>query len=212
MTTPTVPIPHCVKVELRHLADGQSVYNTFYAQCPVEPNFAECEDMANAAVTAWAANWQAHLPTTIELAEVVATTLTGLTSPRADVQVTPPLVGTNIGAALPLNVTLAIKRATGNRGKGRNGRIYWPCLMEGQVSQDRVDVTEVDVIATAVQAMGTAIANGGPAGTEDVVAHQHGSLAGTSTRVQSYLASDNYVDSQRDRLPRHKKHKRFPIG
>lgn len=205
---PTTPIPHCVKVELRHIIDAQNVWNTFYAQCTAEPTEAEVIDMANAAITAWSGSWQALLPENAELVEVVATSLTGLDGARAVALVDPPLFGTKTSQQVALNATIAIKRNTGHRGKGRNGRVYWPALCEDQVTGDQVEAGPLAAIVTACQAMGTGIADGGPAGTVDVVAHQHGSRAGTSDPVLSYTFADDYIDSQVDRLPRHKRHKK----
>lgn len=211
MATPT-PIPHCVKVELRHICDGQSVYNTFYAQCEAEPTIPELEDMCSGAEDAWVANWQAKLTSDISLFEITATSLTGLDAGRVVRSVDPPQQGTKDDQPLPLNATVAIKRSTGHRGRGRNGRIFWPHLSKNQVDGDTVVGTDLSGLVTAAQAMGTGIAAAGPAGTTDVVAHQFGTHAGTSDVVLSYVAADNYVDTQKDRLPRHKAKRKARIS
>lgn len=202
------PVPHCVKVELRHLIDGQNVWNTFYAQCPSEPDATEIEEMLLAAQTYWHANWASEFGAGVTLQEIVGTSLTSLDGARVVLSVSPPDVGTNIADVLPLNATIAIKRSVGHRGKGRSGRVYWPQLREDQVSGDRVNGTELDGIVNKCEGMGAAIAGAGPDITLDCVAHQSGSHAGTSEPIITYSASDDYIDSQRDRLPRHKRHKK----
>lgn len=205
---PLTPVPHCVKTEIRHIIDAQNVYVTYFTQLTAEPDATELEAMANAAETSWGTHWQPLLTTAAQLVEIVCTSLTGLTGARVSHLVDPPLAGSVPGNYLPLNSTLAIKKNTGNRGKGRNGRIYWPQLTETNVTGDLADPVYVALLVTAAHDMGTDIALGAPAGADDVVAHQHGAHAGTSDPIISYVASDNYIDSQRDRLPRHKRKKK----
>lgn len=202
------PVPKCIQVNFNMLADGQLVENTFYVQCTDEPTGSDIQTVLEAGIAQWITSFQPLLPLTCGLFEVVGVSLTGLGGARAIAQVNPPEDGSNVSTPAPLNATLALKRSGAMRGRGLSGRIYWPQLAEGQYEGDRVTDAFIADALVAVQALSDALAAAAPAGATAVIAHKTGAHAGTSTEIAAWSAADGYIDSQRNRLPRHKRHKK----
>lgn len=204
-------IPDVAQFQVIYTCDSQRVQNDFYFH--KEGDWAEGDlSAANVAIlTEWETDWKPLLPTTIELTQVIATGLTSLSSPRIAGALAIPIAGTNVSPALPLNATIAVKLSTAVRGRGRNGRIFWPCLTEASVAGDQVGEVAGNNIIAAVLALQAAVVASG-AGITPVVVHRYLDrvkiFPGTSDPIVEVMLSDNYVDSQKDRLPFHKKHKK----
>jgi hypothetical protein len=147
----------------------------------------------------------------VSLTRITATDLTGPTGQRADVVIDPPIAGGAAGPILPANVTWAVKANIGERGKGRNGRTYWIGLSEDMVILSQMDPTIGADIVAALNTLRTTL----PASTlacdlgiiHQYVAKVHITPAPFSPIVV-WSATDLLIDSQRDRLPGHKRHKR----
>lgn len=145
------------------------------------------------------------------LERVTATDLTSLTSGRVDTQLTIPINGSDIGDCVPQNVTFAVKGNIGQRGKGRNGRTFWIGIPTSKVSNALVDVTYATSIQTALNDLNTAVATAIPGAALGVI---HLYIDGVFmspapfSEITSWTYTNLFVDSQRDRLPDHKAHKR----
>lgn len=214
MTLPYQSIPDVAQFQLVYSCDGQRVQNDFYFHKEGDWAQADLNAAISAIGTEWALDWQPLLPTAIELAQVIGTGLTSLDSPRVAGELPSPLPGTNVSAALPLNATLAIKMQTASRGRGRNGRIFWPALCEAQVVDNQANsIFVTDAVDAVTQLQAVVVASG--AGITPVVAHRYRDkvrlMPGASSPIVEVVATDRYIDSQKDRLPFHKKHKKAPV-
>jgi hypothetical protein len=114
------------------------------------------------------------------------------------------ITGTIASAAMPANVTLAIKANTGFAGRSFRGRSYWIGLTEANVTGDFVATTagnqivagmntlrtniQGSLLLTARMVVVSRVANGAPRQT------------GIATDITSWSLNDYRVDTQRRRL------------
>jgi hypothetical protein len=146
----------------------------------------------------------------LNLNQIIATDLTSLDGRRFVLNLD-NLPGELVSPAMPNNVTIAFKADSGKRGRGVNGRTFVVGLTEDQCAGDTcVSATAVDWITALNNLIGVVAAlTGSP---ELVVLHRivDGVILTEQTwdAIQTYSGADIYLDSQRDRLPGHKKHKR----
>jgi hypothetical protein len=160
-------------------------------------------DWAPSASIGWLAN------------EVVMTGLNSLADPRKSYPIEPPIGGSDASAELPANVTVAIKEDVGHRGRGLAGRVFWVGLASGSTVGDLL--TNAAGVAL-IMAMDNLKANIALVPGVEGICVPHLVVGGvrpptaTSDLVTTFLLTDNTLDSQRDRLPGHKKHKRPPVA
>lgn len=161
-------------------------------------------------------NWftgtaSADLSDQLGLYEILLTDLTSLHGIRKTYAISPAALGGLSGEYLPGNVTFAIKASTAIRGRGTNGRVYWPALTAPQVVNQQMNSGSATSIVNDLNALRVAVAGLG-GGTELVVPHfVVGGIRPPSVgydAVVNYAYSDLWLDAQRDRLPFHKKHKK----
>lgn len=133
------------------------------------------------------------------------TSLEGITRFRTE-----NIAGTVAQPAAPLNSTIAVKLSTGLRGRGTNGRVFWFGLTE-----DSVDAYSITPLAAAqlVSAIDSLISNVIAAGDFALcVVHQVVGGVKINPRTHSDVlagaVTDLFLDSQKNRLPGHKRQKR----
>lgn len=207
----TQPVPDVAQFQTVYQSDAQRIQNDFYFH--KEGDWAESDlNAVNGVIEAWyEATMKDMLPVEIALVDIIGTCLTSLDSPRVAGELAGPSSGILASPILPLNVTIAVKLQTSNRGRGRNGRIFWPAMGESSVVGDKVTDAYAGLIIAAIDALHTAVVTDVP-GTTPVVVHRYRDgvklAVGDSSPIVQVLLSDTYIDSQRDRLPFHKKHKK----
>lgn len=111
-------------------------------------------------------------------------------------------MGSNGTAAQANNVTLAIARKTGHRGRSTQGRIYWPGISDAMMDGvTQILSSAAANIVAAITATDAAVASAG--WTPVTVSFQHDgvvSSAGVVTPISAWEVTDLRVDSQRRRL------------
>lgn len=140
------------------------------------------------------------------LHNITVTDLTALTGSRLTRPVDPPVFGTQTGDAQANNVTYALKADIHNRGRGKNGRTFWVGLAEQQTAGSSINGTNRDAIVSAMNGLLAAVTAANP-NWQVVVPHRvvnniKPPIADYS-RVFLYSATDDILDSQRNRLPNH---------
>lgn len=142
---------------------------------------------------------------------VTVTDLTSLGSARVTVPVSPSIQGTGVGSPAPNNVTIAIKHNTGVRGRGRQGRSFWIGVHENMYTANTIESASVTAITGAMLALKALVLALDP-DYRMVVCHRKVDgvplLVGNTSEVLSYDISDATLDSQRTRLPGHKRNRR----
>lgn|SRR5581483_11961043 len=206
--------PGVLQVEMQYIADGQTIENVFHVLKTTGAAWSR-EEITTALgefqEVYWTGHQKALLPAQISLFNIVGTDLTSLEALKVDLPISPSEHGADASASLPANVTLAVKLAIANRGRGRSGRIFWPAIPETYVTENEVDPAYAANIIAAVQALVTAIDGIGPEFQLCVLSRWLNGAKradGVGFPVDDVTITDSIVDSQRDRLPGHKKHKK----
>jgi hypothetical protein len=205
-------VPNTVKAELRFLYEGNNAENVFHIRTSDVPNTSDINAMAASAQTWLEDVWAPLASNKWSANQMVFTSMHNLSGPRVVLAISPAIVGTNTEDALPANSTFAIKANTDTRGRGKSGRTYWCGLSEDQVNGNQVIPATADAIIEALNQLNILWTDVG-AHTEGIVI-AHYVVGGvrpptvSTTPVSSYSIADNTIDSQRTRLPNHKKNKR----
>src|SRR6266545_2039079 len=185
--------------------------NVFFVHKATAWDATTLSELVNAFVSWESDTGSAERGDQVTLVRVTATDLTSLTTDRVDAQLETPVPGQRTSPVLPSNVTLAIKKNIGSRGKGRNGRIFWIGLTEDAVEQNAILEARANLLITALAAL-EPVVQAAVSGT--LVGIIHTVIDGVPqpdapfSHTQNYAITDFIVDSQRDRLPGHKRHKK----
>lgn len=204
-------VPAVARFEMRYRNLDSTFENVYYART----SDAIWDEPSLDAVEAAMENWESTVASLdrgnqYSLYEIVATDLTSLFGIRKAYAVT-PIVGT-LANSLPANVTIALKADIGRRGRGTAGRTFWIGMAEGQLNgPDQISSAVATALVGDMNALRDAVAAITPI---EGLCIPHFIVAGVrppsvqADIIVQYLLSDFYIDSQRDRLPGHKKHKK----
>lgn len=213
MTLPYQAVPQVAQFQMIFTIDAQRVQNDLYFHKDGDWAASDLGAANDAILTYFNATGKNVINVSANLVEITATCLTSLDSPRIAGMLPEAIAGTHVGDYLPLNATIACKLATTNRGRGRNGRVFFPVLSEAQVTGDQVvEVTAGEIVAYYMAIQAAVVGSGD--GITPVVVHRYRDKARLMpaewSAIVEVLLSDTYIDSQRNRLPFHKKHKKKP--
>ncbi len=204
--------PKVARFEMKFQNSDTQMENVFHARATAASWDATTLDAVEAAFVSWfSSTAYQYVNDQVNLYEMIATDLTSLSGLRRVYPISPPLDGNISSAPQPANATFAVKANIGTRGRGQNGRVFWISLSDDQTNQDQLNKTNADEIVTALNTLRTSIAAvtgcDGLCIPHFVVGGVRPPSVGNSL-VTSFSYSDLYIDSQRDRLPFHKKHKK----
>jgi len=208
-------IDHTCSVELRFLNGDTNAQNTIHVSYDGSVSLADLDTLEAFLVTWIDSDWAPQAGASWYASEIVITDQNSLTGPRKSYGLGTTHVGTQVSPAMPANVTIALKEVIGTRGRGKAGRMYWIGLCEDQCVGDTVNSSTATALEAAGEALRTGIEGLGLPWGNLVVPHLkvgdiHPSPA-TKSIVESIGLTDNVLDSQRDRLPFHKKHKKKKV-
>jgi hypothetical protein len=208
--------PGILQVEMRYQADGQNIYNVFHARKSDLSHWTatEIDAVENEFRTGyWTTSQQPLLCGDVALHEIVCTDLTDLSGLKKSYPISPAEAGTHTGASLPNSATVAVKAAIGTRGRGSSGRIFWPPMPEGVVVANTVDNTYSGLVTTALNDLKTAIDALIFATDLVVLSRRHARAVrplGIGEHIYDWVLTDTTIDSQKNRLPRHRRNRRQP--
>lgn len=206
---PSLIAPNVAQVVMRYANGGDYSENVYHVQYGTG-----WDATSLAALTSAFINWETTVASLIRsdevaLIRVTATDLTSLASSRDDAILAVPVPGGVSSPVLPPNVTWAIKGNIGERGRGRNGRCFWIGLAESMVVGALVNGSIAAGIETALNDLITDIAVAIPGAILGVI-HQYAAgvqiTPATFSEILAWVYTDLTCDSQRDRLPNHKRH------
>lgn len=207
---PYQPVPNVASFNLNFLAGTERIQNTLYFWKSTDWTEGDLLDVAAAIETSFGADLAPHLPGEVALNEIIGTALESLESPRAIYAVDPAIPGVLGTGAAPLNSTFAIRFGTNKRGRGRQGRVFVPALAEENISEALIGKAYADSLAAGYEAIALAVE--GATGAQHCVVHrrQDGVVLPTATNdlVTQYNYTNLILDSQKLRLPGHKRQKR----
>ncbi len=142
--------------------NGVTVQNTHYAKIPGGYNLAALQSVADSIDNIFVDTFQADMPTEVSY---VRTDVRGLAviNDLIATQNAGAADGTNIGSALPNNVTFAIKKGSGLTGRSARGRIFWIGIPESELTNANENflvstyitsiVADIDLIRTRLDAL-----------------------------------------------------------
>lgn len=204
-----VPVPTVAELQMVYKLHGQIIENTFYFRLNAgEWDATSLLALANHAITRYAAlkNGQGN---DLVFNKALATALFAQDAPGVEVDLLTGNTGASGGGSAPGNVTLAVKRLTGLRGRSYRGRIFYPGIPLAWINPSTNSLIEADR-AACVQyianfSLGVATDS---TSQECVVSRYSGKLpsgkpapraAGVVTDLTGW-AADGDLDSMRRRL------------
>lgn len=204
---PFQPAPNVVEIVLNFQGENQDMVNVFHAHYAVRPTFADLQTLGDEIID-WQATYLA--PRRSNQVYFNSVRLTDLTDQNTAPVIRQPanaVPGGFAGDWLPFNSTWCVKWLSAGRGRGKQGRTFHVGLAEGQVNGNYVRNDEAAAILNAYNQLRLMVTDG--ADRQLVILHRTsgGSTLpeATFTPVVGVGASDNTIDSQRTRLPNHKR-------
>lgn len=199
------------RIQLNFSLDGNNASNILHARSTTRPDEAALDALA-VVLDAWlVSDWKPISSSDWSALSMVLTDLTDVTGIRKTYGLTQPFVGNLAVDAFPPNATIAIKANIGRRGKGINGRVFWIGLPEDAANGSTLQTGIANGITDALTNLNTLVAQmpeyDGLCIPHFVVGGVRPPVADNSL-VTSYTIADFTIDSQRTRLPNHKKKKR----
>lgn len=200
---PFIPAPNIVMVEMRALSSGQQVENRIHVNVLHAPTLADLNTITPYFWDWWQNTYAPLLPATVELVEVVATSLhveNGLQDTYAP---SVGVVGGDITGALPNEVSLCISLRTGTRGRSARGRFYWLAIPIGSMAdQNNVETAFGSSCVGAVQTLINGLED---IGQPTIVSYRTNNAPRPGGPVYFPISSamlvDRLVDSQKRRKP-----------
>lgn len=205
-------VPNTVRVEVDYTYDNNNMKNVWHVRTSDIPSDADLTQIGANMQTWLDTDWKPLAPAGILAQTITCTSLHNLEGPRKVFAIAPPIEGTHSSPALPANVTIAVKADIGTRGRGKSGRTFWVGLCEDQVSNNELAPATATAIINALDQLLELMADIG-ANLEGLVI-PHFVVGGvrppvvSTSNVLGYSMANFVTDSQRDRLPGHKKAKR----
>lgn len=201
---PFIPVPDCVQVKIEGSLDGQMTINDLYFRSTIGPRSAADVIALNNAVASW---YGTDIALNLNVAWLGRkTTARGLTNANA-FQAESSLLGVDgavTGEAMPNNVTMAVKFATGLSGRSYHGRNYVPGLSDTIVDGNNIDPDWAALIVTGYSNLifpTAAIPSGWIWVVVSKFANNEPRTEGIFTEVIAVSVTDLTVDSMRTRLP-----------
>ncbi len=199
------PVPDTAEIDILYTLNGEPVQNVFYAELPGGYTLADLQALATVMDSQVQGTWKAQQVTEAVYVRVEVKGLAVLNDliATANANAGP---GVAVGAALPNNVTLAIKKSSGLTGRSARGRCYWIGVPRDKLSAlDEnffIDPYVADVV-TAVDSIRSSI-DATPLWVPVLVSRFTGGVlrpVGITFPWISTVSVDAGVDTQRGRLP-----------
>lgn len=209
--------PNIAQVTIEMEADGQRIFNDYFFERPAGWSAGDMQALANDFRSEWQSNMLGFYAATVSMIRVVAVDLTSLTTERAVDSFSPGENGSSASAATPNNVCWALTKSTGTRGRGQQGRIFVGPLIETAVTANQISETYANEYLAALQIVLDGAILGLTGAYHCVLSRYHGvdvnhkpipRAVGIGLRVLALTYTNLDTDSQRDRLPGHKRHKK----
>lgn len=194
--------PDCVEAVFAYTINLSPAVQVWTFKYSTYPTLTPLTNLAVALCLAWETN---VLPLQGNHVDFAGVTVKGLTL-QNDISVySPPSTSSGgiVGSPLPANVAFCVSFRSGLTGRSARGRTYFGGLVQGQLATDEnyLGVVAASSFVDAAEQVAAAA----PAGWAHVVVSRFANGTARPTAVtfpvNSYIATDRRVDSQRGRLP-----------
>jgi len=207
---PFVPVPNTAQVQMVYAAAGVTAQNTLYFMRDAGWDEASLQALAEDCVEAWETNCAPHVTEDWALVRTIATNLESDVGLKQIWQPALAIQGGIVGVSAPANVTFAVKFAAPRRGRGINGRIFQIGLSETSVGVGTITSVYANAICAGWRDFAAEVE--AASDCQHVICHKWAGNEpldeGFTESVMAYTFSDLSIDSQKLRLPDHKKKKR----
>jgi len=208
------PVPNVAQVKMTYRQGTELMSNSYYVERDTPWSVEDLVTLSDIFYNWENTDGKSERSLSIELTHMTMADLTADDAAYSARAIDPAVGGTNIGQALPLNCTLAVAAVTGQRGRGRQGRTFWIGLTENQVDENVVTnvikTNIVDNLNSLLEAVNDV------AGQQLVVVHRYVDgvklATGTTTPIITWTVRDTTIDTQKLRLPNHRRNKRPAIS
>lgn len=199
------PVVDTVEIDMIFTQNGQVAQNVFYARLPGGYAISDLLSLAAAVDVQWQGTWRAQQ---VDEVVYVRTEVRGLAveNDLLAIDGTSTNPGTHAGAAMPNNVTIAIKKQSGLTGRSARGRTYWigvPHVELTLADENVIQAAYSASIIASVDSIRNAISSVGL--WEPVLVSRFSNGAKRASGVTFPWVStsivNNVCDSQRGRLP-----------
>lgn len=202
MSATFVPAEDVIQVQMVFSLFGQTVENVLNFKHGNAALIETATALCTALVDWWDTYIKPYVPADVSLQKLIATDASSATGYQITYTTGLPLVGTANGAvSAPSNVTLAVKFATGSRGRWYHGRAYHVGLVASEITGNILSSNRVATLKTGYEALMGLIVDALPAPLVVVSKYLAGMprVNAVVTDVLS-IAIDQYIDSQKRRL------------
>jgi hypothetical protein len=209
--------PNVAQITLEMECDGQSIFQDWYFLHPGGWPLGAMQTLANDFRSAFQSDYPTLFSVDTSFIRVVAVDLSSLATERAVDAFGPGETGTVTGVSAANNVCWAVTKSTGQRGRGQQGRIFWGPIPAASVVSNSISESLANNIIGAINAVISAGLTGFPTAQHVVLSRYSGvdpvthkpipRPFGVGLPVHSMTYTNLDTDSQRDRLPGHRKHK-----
>lgn len=199
-----IPVPLTAQCNIRGTYIGEQVENTLYVRSNTAWSAVTLQILADQLLAWYDTSVLPLLSASYTLREVYAVDLASVTGPTATSTPIGVRVGGTSGDGMPGSVALCVSFRTGARGRSFRGRNYVPGVVEANVSNNVISATWSESVVLAYQQL-LIPDEYLPVSQEWVVVSRYANnqprAQGIATPVTQVLVVDNFVDSQRRRLP-----------
>lgn len=199
------PVIDTVEIDMIFTLNGVPAQNVFYAELVGGYVLADLVALATQIDINWQGNWRTEQPAEVTYLRTEVRGL-ALQNDIATSNNTSTNPGTHISAALPNNVTFAIKKESGFTGRSARGRSYWIGIPQDQIllaDENRLSAGFIALLVANVDTVRTSIIAVAPWVPVLVSRFTAGAprVTGLTFPWVTTTNVDNRVDTQRGRLP-----------
>jgi hypothetical protein len=207
----SVPVPNVVMAELLQGLGGETIENTLYFDVGAAVTPLDLTALGEMLTSWWEDMIRPQISSACSLLRIELTDLTGPLGPATTHVAGLPISGANAGEPVSSNVAPAISFHTASRGRSFRGRNYISGLPDAGIVGNVVAGVVIAALTTGYADLKTrADTLGFPwvvvsrySGVDPVTKKPIPRASGIATPVLTASFADNFVDSQRRRLPNH---------
>lgn len=197
-----IPVAGVMKIQLIYNYNSQAIENVFNVLSGGSLLGADLDRVEAVFAAWWTATARLQVPLNCTLVKIVADALGGAGGLHREYTAGWTAAGALTGSNMPGSVTTSIKLSTGVRGRNYRGRIYWPAMAGGDISNGLLTTSRRDSIVAAVNTLRTNLTADGSNDQLVVVSYCVGGVwrgAGVATVVTN-ASGHVLIDNMRRRL------------
>lgn len=204
-THPFIPVPGVFKVQLIYTLHGQRIENVFHVLSGAGVASTDADRIETVFANWWTTSARLQCSNQCSLVLIVLDALNSASGLHKEYTTGWTAVGSVASNVSSAGITLAVKLASGLRGRSYRGRIYWPGINVNAINVGLSQVTSTfrDAVATSVNLLRTSLTSDSAGDKLVVVSYCADNVwrtTGVATEITN-ASSHLQMDSMRRRLP-----------